>query len=238
MQRLLILIAGLALVLAACGEGTDVIVSGEGESVGITVSGEGRVAGTPDTLTLTIGINLERDTVARATEDAAQLATDLLAALKVEGIEEADIQTANYSIYPSYDYRNDTRRLIGYRVSNEVRVKIRDLDRAGEIIDSASAQGGNEVVVQGLGFSLEDNELLVIAARQAAWEDAHGKAEQLARLAGVALGTPTTISESFSAPPPIHRLAYAEDAAAGASTPIQAGELDVSVTIQVTFGLG
>lgn len=238
MQRLLILIAGLALVLAACGEGTDVIVSGEGESVGITVSGEGRVAGTPDTLTLTIGINLERDTVAQATDDAARLATDLIDALKAEGIEEADIQTANYSIYPVYDYRNDSRRLIGYRVSNDVRVKIRDLDRAGEIIDSASAQGGNEVVVQGVGFSLEDNELLVIAAREAAWQDAQGKAEQLARLAGVALGTPTTISESFSAPPPIQRLAYAEDAAGGATTPIQVGELDVSVTIQVTFGLG
>ncbi|NNC92578.1 MAG: SIMPL domain-containing protein [Acidimicrobiia bacterium] len=206
--------------------------------MGITVSGEGRVAGTPDTLTLTIGINLERDTVAQATDDAARLATDLIDALQGEGIEEADIQTANYSIYPVYDYRNDSRRLIGYRVSNDVRVKIRDLDRAGEIIDSASAQGGDEVVVQGLGFSLEDNELLVIAAREAAWQDAQGKAEQLARLAGVALGTPTTISESFSAPPPIQRLAYAEDAAAGASTPIQAGELDVSVTIQVTFGLG
>ena len=239
MKRRLILMAGLALVLAACGEGTDVIVSGEGESVGITVSGEGRVAGTPDTLTLTIGINLNRDTVSQATDDAARLATELIDALEAEGIEEADIQTANYSIYPEYDYRNDTRRLIGYRVSNDVRVKIRDLDRAGEIIDSASVRGGNEVVVQGLGFSLEDNDLLVVAAREAAWKDAQGKAEQLARLAGVTLGTPTTISESFSAPPPIQRLAYAEDAAGGSfTTPIQAGELDVSVTIQVTFGLG
>ncbi|MDH3540056.1 MAG: SIMPL domain-containing protein [Acidimicrobiia bacterium] len=238
MQRLLILIAGLALVLAACGEGTDVIVSGEGESVGITVSGEGRVAGAPDTLTLTIGINLERDTVSQATDDAARLASNLIEALKAEGIEESDIQTANYSIYPEYDYRNDSRRLIGYRVSNDMRVKIRDLDRAGEIIDSAGAQGGNEVVIQGLGFSLEDNELLVIAAREAAWQDAQGKAEQLARLAGVTLGVPTMISESFSAPPPTQRFAYAEDAAAGASTPIQVGELDVSVTIQVTFGLG
>ncbi|MBT8193093.1 MAG: SIMPL domain-containing protein [Acidimicrobiia bacterium] len=238
MKRPLILLAGLALVLAACGEGTDVIVSGEGESVGITVSGEGRVAGTPDTLTLTIGINLERDTVSQATEDAARLATDLLDALEAEGIEEADIQTANYSIYPNYDYRDETRRLLGYRVTNEVRVKIRALDRAGEIIDRAGSQGGNEVVVQGLGFSLEDNDLLVVSAREAAWQDARGKAEQLARLAGVTLGAPTSISESFSAPVPIQRLAYAEDAAMGVSTPIQAGELDVSVTIQVTFGLG
>ncbi len=237
MKRMLILIAGLALILAACGEGTDVLVSGEGDSVGITVSGEGRVSGTPDTLTLNIGISLERDTVAAATEDAARLATGLIDALKAEGIDEADIQTANYSIYPVYDYQNENRRLIGYQVSNEVRVKIRDLDRAGEIIDAASAEGGNEVVVQGVSFSLEDNDLLVIAARDAAWNDAKGKAEQLASLAGVTLGTPTAISESFSAAPPVQRYAYAEDGAGFSSTPIQAGELDVSVTIQVTFGL-
>ncbi len=225
-------------MLAACGEGTDVLVSREGELVGITVSGEGRVAGAPDTLTLNISISLERDTVAQATDDAASLATDLINALKGERIEEADIQTANYSIHPVYDHRNDTRRLIGYRVSNDVRVRIRELDRAGEIIDRAGAQGGNEVVVQGLSFSLEDNDLLVISAREAAWNDAQGKAEQLARLAGAVLGTPTAISESFSAPPPLQRVAYAESALAGASPPIQAGELDVRVTIQVTFGLG
>ena len=237
MQRVLILIAGLALVLAACGEGTNVITAGEGDAVGITVSGEGRVAGTPDTLTLNIGINLERDSVSTATDDAARLASNLIDALVAEGVEEADMQTANYSIYPVYDYRNDTRRLLGYRVSNDVRVKIRQLDRAGEIIDRAAAQGSDEVVVQGVSFSLDDNELLVVAAREAAWTDARNKAEQLAGLAGVSLGEPTSISESFSAPVPIQRYAL-EAAADGASTPIQPGELDVSITIEVTFGLG
>ena len=206
--------------------------------MGINVSGEGRVAGTPDTLTLGIGINLERDSVSVATDDAARLATALINAVKAEGVDERDIQTANYSIHPSYDHRNDTRRLIGYRVSNDVRVKVRNLDHAGEIIDRAGEQGGDEVVVQGLSFSLEDNELLVAAARAAAWKDARGKAEQLAELAGVTLGAPTAISESFNAPFPIQRLAQAEMAPVRSAPPIQAGELDVSVTIQVTFGLG
>ena len=237
MQRILILIAGLAVVLAACGEGTEVIATGEGDSVGIVVSGEGRVAGTPDTLTLNIGISLERDSVSVATDDAAQLAADLIAALQAEGVEEADIQTANYSIYPVYDYRNDTRRLLGYRVSNDVRVKIRELDRAGEIIDRAAAQGSDEVVVQGVSFSLEDNELLVVAAREAAWKDARSKAEQLAGLAGVTLGAPTAISESVSAPVPIQRYAAEAAPADAIATPIQPGELDVTITIQVTFGL-
>ena len=238
MRRIVLVVAGLALVLAACGEGTDVIVSGEGERVGITVSGEGRVAGTPDTLTLNVGINLERSTVSEATEEAARLAGNLIDALKAAGVDEADIQTANYSIYPVYDWRNDSRRLLGYRVSNDVRVKIRELERAGEIIDEATATGGDEVVVNGVSFSLEDNELLVVAAREAAWNDARGKAEQLARLAGVTLGSPNSISESFTAPVPVERFAAELAADGGSTTPIQPGELDVSVTIQVTFGLG
>jgi uncharacterized protein YggE len=237
MQRLLTLIVGTALVLAACGEGTDVIVGGEGERVGITVRGEGRISGTPDTLTLSIGISLERDTVAQATDDAARRATNLIDALTAAGVEAADIQTANYSIYPVYDWHNDTRRLLGYRVSNEVRVKIRDLGRAGEIIDTASAEGGDEVVVNGVSFSLEDNEVLVVSAREAAWQDAKGKAEQLARLAGVTLGTPTAISESFSEPAPVQRYMELAADTGGATTPIQPGELEVNVNIEVTFGL-
>ncbi len=139
--------------------------------------------------------------MAQATEEAATRATDLREALTAHGVAEVDIQTANYSIYPVYDHRSEARLLIGYRVSNDVRVKIRDVGRAGESIDAASGRGGDEVVVQGVSFSLEDNEPLVLAARQVAWKDANGKAEQPARLAGVGLGTPTTITESFSAPP-------------------------------------
>lgn len=205
--------------------------------MGITVSGEGRVAGTPDTLTLTIGISVEREHVSAATDDAARLASNLVGALEAEGIEKADIQTANYSIYPEYDHRDNHRRLIGYRVSNELRVKIRHLDRAGEIIDRAGSHGGDDVVVQGLSFNLEDNKSLLGAARDAAWHDARSKAEQLAGLAGVTLGAPTAISETFGAPVPIQRHRMQALAESAAMTPIEAGQLDVSITIQVTFGL-
>ena len=124
--------------------------------MGTTVSGVGREAGTPDTLTLNVRINLERDSVAQATEEAATRATGLREALTAHSVAEVDIQTANYSIYPVYDHRSEARLLIGYRVSNDVRVKIRDVGRAGEIIDAASGRGGDEVVVQGVSFSLED----------------------------------------------------------------------------------
>lgn len=204
--------------------------------MGITVTGEGRAAGTPDLITVHIGVSLERDSVARATADAAGLAAKLVDTLTEHGIAEADVQTAHYSVQPSYDYRNDLRRLAGYRVTNEFRVRIVDLERAGEIIDAVAIAGGNDLTVGGVAFGIDDDRSVVAAARDAAWADARRTAEQLAELAGVALGTPTEIRETVGAPSPIHRLAFAEDAAR-AATPIESGAVDAVVTIEVTFGL-
>ena len=206
----------------------------------ITVSGEGRCGAAPDVLTLGIGINLQRDGVAQATADAARLATGLIDALTAAGVDDSDIQTSHYSIQPVYDHHRDGRRLIGYGVSNQLQVKIRHLERAGTIIDAAVAAGGNEVTVDGVGFSLEDDEAVDREARRDAWGDARSKAEQLADLAGLTLGPATAITESFSPPTPVPRyqagLAMAEGA--GAFTPMQPGELEVVVNIEVTFGLG
>lgn len=204
---------------------------------GISVSGTGIVTGTPDTLTLSMGVSVLRPTVDQAVTDAAALAQGLIDALTSEGIAENDIQTANYNIRPRYDYRNDRQILEGYEVDNNLSVKIRDLDRAGEIIDAATSAGGDAVRVNGLRFALEDNTDLLVAARTAAWQDALSKAQQLADLAGVGLAAPIRIAEHVSsAPIPI---AYERSALADAefSTPIAAGESDVIVTVTVTFGI-
>ena len=208
--------------------------------MGITVNGEGRVRAAPDLLTLGIGVTLQRDRVSQATVDAARRTAGLTEALTAADVDDSDIQTSHYSIQPVYDQHRDGRRLMGYAVSNHVGVKIRDLDRAGAIIDVAVAAGGNEVVVNGVAFGLEDDEALVRDARDAAWADARSKAEQLAELAGLTLGPATSISESFSPPAPVQRyqagLAMAESA--GAVTPMHPGELEVSVNIEVTFQIG
>ena len=204
---------------------------------GISVSGRGEVFGTPDTLEATIGISIGSPTVSEATDVAARRATELIAALVGLGVNEADIRTRNYSIYPEYSYpENQTPRITGYRVDNALNVKIRDLDRAGQVLDAATAAGGDDVRVSGLSFVLEDNDALLVAARAAAWEDAKAKAEQLAGLAGVTLGTPLTISESVGkAPVPL--FARAEVAAADMTTPIQPGQETVTVDLTVTFAI-
>ncbi len=158
--------------------------------------------------------------------------------MQARGVAEGDIQTANYSIWPQYDYRNDTQVLRGYQVDNSLVVKIRDLDRAGEIIDAASEAGGDAARINGLRFALEDNAALLIAAREAAWQDALAKAQQLADLAGVGLAAPVRIAENVSAPPIAIPYERAMAADAGFTTPIEAGESQVTVTVSVTFGIG
>jgi uncharacterized protein YggE len=243
MRRMLISLAAISLILAGCADSTNAAaqVAPTGDSLmsnTIAVSGTGQVTGKPDTLIIDLGVQVLRPSVGEATGDAARLAQAVIDALEAEGVAEKDIQTTNYSIYPEYDYRNDTQTLRGYRVSNTVSAKIRDLDKAGEVIDAATAAGGNDAIVNNIRFDLEANGALITAAREAAWNDAKAKAEQLATLAEVQLGKAVSISETATPNQP--PIAYAEAAggvAFDATTPIQAGESLVSVVITVQFAI-
>lgn len=234
-------IAAVSLLAAACTPSVTVENTpppSDGRATGISVSGTGEVTGTPDTLTMTFGVRVIDDSVSVAVDRAASRADAVIGALRDAGVAEEDIQTANYSIYPRYDWRNDTQVLVGYEVSNSVVAKIRDLDAAGATIDAATDAGGDDVTVSGVSFSIEENEELIEAARAAAWEDAKSKAEQLASLSGVTLGSPISISESFSTsgpPIPFEELAFAAEG--DASTPILPGEQQVAVSLQVQFDI-
>jgi uncharacterized protein YggE len=232
-------IAGVAALVAACTPQVTVEnpPSTPGQATGISVSGTGTVVGAPDTLTMSFGVRVVADTVSEAVATASSRADAVIAALVDNGVAEDDIQTTNYSIYPRYDYRNNTEILIGYEVSNDVTAKIRDIASSGATIDAVTAAGGDDVVVSGVSFSIEDDAALIDAAREAAWNDAKAKAEQLAALGGVGLGAPTTISETFTTPPP--PIAYASDVAGAAesATPIAPGQQDVVVTITVQFDI-
>jgi hypothetical protein len=234
-------IGALALVVAACTPSVTVENTGapaDGDSSGIAVSGSGKITGTPDTLTISFGVTVVEDSVTEAVAVAAESADAVIETLVAAGIADDDIQTANYSIFPRYDYRNDTETLVGYQVNNTVTAKVRDLDAAGSIIDDVAAAGGNTVTVSGVSFSIEDNEELVEAARTAAWEDAEAKAQQLADLAGVTLGSPTSIVETFSSPPvPIAFDERMVTLAADTATPIAPGTQQVGVTISVEYSI-
>ncbi|HSK06612.1 MAG TPA: SIMPL domain-containing protein [Acidimicrobiia bacterium] len=232
-------IGGLAVLLAACGATPQVTVNNSEEThMGISVTGMGEVTGTPDTVEVDLGVSVLGETVDQATATAAERAQALIAALTSNGVAEEDITTADYSIYPEYDYSRNQERLVGYRVTNTVRAKIRDLDTTGTVLDAATAAAGDEARVSGLRFSLEDNAELVSAAREAAWADALAKATQLADLSGQTLGAATSITETVSTPPV--PIPYAADAAGAerATTPIEPGTSAVTITLQVEFGFG
>ena len=239
----------MLVILAACGtpqvtvQPPEVTVQNipatgdEGPVVGISVSGRGEVTGTPDTLSMNFGVSVLRSSVSSAVADAAALADALIDTLKANGVADEDIQTANYSIYPEYDHSGNRRRLTGFRVNNTVVAKIRDIAAAGAIIDEAAAAAGDEVQINGVSFSIEDDSELIVAAREAAWNDARSKAEQLADLSGVTLGKPITISESFTSQPPMIPFA-AFDSVELQATPIEPGQQMVAVNLSVQFAIG
>lgn len=241
MPRLLVLLAALTVLLAGCAGATNAAAQTPEEvpmTNTIAVTGTGQVSGTPDTLIVDMGVQVLRASVGEATSDAARLAQAVIDALKAEGVDDKDIQTTNYSIWPEYDYRNDNQVLRGYRVSNTVSAKIRELERAGDVIDAATAAGGDDAIVNNIRFDLEADGALITAAREAAWNDAKAKAEQLAELAGRRLGSAVSISETSSpTPPPIFYDASVAQEAGAAATPIQPGEASVSVVVNVQFAI-
>ena len=209
------------------------------ESRSIHVNGSGSVTGEPDIATLYLGVSVEKETVEAAREAAASAMTAVIDSLKANDIAENDIQTENFSIYPQYDYTDEGRVLRGYRVNNSVRTKVRELETLSDIIDDATGAGGDIVVVNSIQFMIEDPTPLQAQARALAVKNAEAKAQTLAEASGVTLGKPITIIEtSHAAGPPI---AYAEepefaaDDGGRSSTPIQAGELTVTINVTLVY---
>ncbi len=205
--------------------------------MGITVSGVGEASAAPDIVELDVGVSVLADTVQDATRIAAERAEAVSSTLTAGGVASEDMATTEYSIRPEYDYSTNNQRLLGYRVSNTVRAKLRHITSTGPLLDSISSAGGDESRVNGLSFGVADETSLLARAREAAWNDARAKAEQLAALSGHTLGKASSISETIQGPVlPMPRMMAADMASERASTPIQPGTSSVTVTLQVDFG--
>jgi uncharacterized protein YggE len=235
----LLTVAALALLAAACTRSDTINVTPSVEPPGITVTGRGEAEAPPDTGYITLGVQVTGRTVAEAREQAAVAAASVIEAVKATGVAAADIQTANFSINPQYEYpTREPPRLIGYQVSNTVSVRVRDLDRFSTVIDEAAAAGGDTVIVSSLRFDYDDPTELADEARELAVADARRKAEQLARLSGVSLGDPVTIVEGLGGAAPVVRFeAAAFSRQAGSSTPIETGTGKVVVEVAVRWSI-
>ena len=200
----------------------------------IAVAGTGSSAASPDLAIVEIGVEVVARSFVAARTSAATEMGSVLAAMRGHGLEEANLTTTAYAINPEYDHR-DGRRLRGYRVVNMVQARIRAIDTLGENIDAATA-GSEHVVVRDLRFVHEDDSEVAAQARQAAWTDATAKAGQLAALAGVDLGPVVAIAEHRAHVGGAPARARAMEAAM--ASPIESGELAVTINIEVEFSIG
>jgi uncharacterized protein YggE len=238
-KRLLILGAiGVALLAAAC-KGNTTITNQPAETSGITVSGHGEVQVPPDIGFIDIGVQSTATSVADARDHAATAATSVLNAIKANGVEDKDIQTTGISIQPNYDYSrpNQEPRLTGYTVTNTVEAKVRKLDLLSKVIDDATAAGGNDVLLRGIRFGIDDEQKAKQDAREKAMADAKAKAQQLATLGAVSLGAPVTINETQGTFVPDGRAAINAPTTGSAATPIQPGTNTVSIDVTVRWSL-
>ncbi len=214
------------------------------QQLGIWVTGHGEVTTTPDLAILQVGVEARASTVGAARAQASQAMDGVTRVLEDKDIEARDIQTRFFNISPEYTFNRDRGRqeLVGFRVDNQLTVRIRDIGSVGVLIDDVAAAAGDSVRIQGLTFTVDDTTALEAQAREKAVQNLMAKAQQLADLTGVQLGSPLYLSESggfVPRPQPIFARAMAEASleAAPPPTSINAGELTVSVNIQGTFSI-
>ncbi len=205
----------------------------------IVVTGEGEAAVAPDMALLSLSVMREAKTAREALDANNSAMAEVIEAIKLFGIADRDLQTAGLQIMPRYNYTNkpdgtQTAELAAYQVTNTLSVRIRDLDKTGEILDKSVSLGVNQG--GGVFFANDDPSAVITEARKKAVADAVAKARTLAEAAGVGLGKVIEINDQAFAPPPMPIEAKAFDAAAPA-VPIQAGENSYRVQVSVTFEL-
>jgi hypothetical protein len=191
----------------------------------------------PDTVLVQVGVEGRAPTLVEATADVTRRATDVIARVKAFGVDEKDVTTVSYLIEPLSAPRRseaDVARIVGYRVANVVELRIRDLARAGAIIDAAVVAGAN--TVSSLRFTVADPVRAEAEARALAVRAAATKARQLAEAAGVRLGEVVSVAEGATVRPVFERFARPAVAMAGSAPgPVEPGQLEVSVSVEVHY---
>jgi uncharacterized protein YggE len=236
MPRLPAVLFALAFSLAAAGSGQAAV---EIPFPLVTVAGEASVNLIPDLAQTSAGVSTEAKTVREATEANSQAMNAVVAALKDAGIADRDIKTARFAIHPVYaaprQGRLEEQRLTGYRVSNQVTVKIRDVGKVGDVLDRLTAAGATDV--SGISFTVSEPAKPLEEARAAAVADARRKAEIYAQAAGAQVGRVVSIAENGAGAPRPFSMAAPRAMAAAAPPPIAPGEETLRVAVTVSFEL-
>jgi uncharacterized protein YggE len=224
-----------------------------GTKAGIQSTGIGVVTAKHDVATMSLGVETIAVTVTEARKKAAVAMAAMLAVLRAQKIEENDLATTFFNIQPQYTYDQVTetlangerisrseRRLVGYRVTNTLRVTIRDLNNLGTIIDATVDAGGDMTRLNGISFTVDDGVALEVQARTLSLQDAVEKADLYASETGVKRGPLISIVETsanqFANKSRAEGISLAFDGAAP-PTQILAGDFEVRVSVNAVFDI-
>ena len=215
---------------------------------GIWVTGQATLEIPADVAQVSIGVESRETTVSAARQNAAAAMEKVLSAIKENGVSEDDIVTTNFNIYPQTIWvevsdalgRHSEPRITGYTVSNTVQITVRDIDNLSPVVDTAATAGGDLIRINSIQFTVDDSSAFGAQMRQQAAADALAKADVYARAMGVTLGQLVYLTEIGSDVPMARSFPQAEMAAMDSgfkSTPISAGDVNLSVTVQAVFAI-
>ena len=202
----------------------------------ISVTGSAQVKLIPDIAYISIGVHTENADAAEAVASNTSRVQEVIDAIIAQGVEPEDIQTSNFSIYPQQEYGPNGETLgIKFVVDNTVVVNVRNLTTIGDILGAAVDAGANNIY--GVSFDVIDRQAANIQARQAAIENAEAQASAMAEAAGVELGQIQSINAYSGSAGPIYDYKYGIGGAAEAAAPvpISAGQLVISMEVNVVY---
>lgn len=200
----------------------------------VSFNGEGKVLAKPDVGIMDLSIVTEGSTSKIAQDENSKKSKALTDYLKGQGVDEKDIKTTGYNIYPQYFYPNYAKPTIsGYQVNQMVQVKVRDLDKVDDLLSGVVAAGVNQV--NNLQLTIDDQDKLESEARAKAIEDAEAKADELEGQLGIKLGRIVNFSESTGGYPGPIMYSAAEGRGGGGAPSIPVGQNEIVIQVTVTY---
>jgi uncharacterized protein YggE len=229
-RALVVVLAALVIAgVSGCDSTSGPDSHGASDTRQVTVIGAGKVQGTPDTLTANVAMESVAPDVTAALNQSNQRQQAVIDALVGNKVDRKDISTTHVSVQPQ---TNSDGATTGYRASNAIDVKIRDITAASQLLALIASTGGDATRINSVSYSIEDDSQLVKDARAQAFNDAKSRAEQYAQLSGLNLGKVISISEQSGSTPPTPMPRMAMD-----SVPLEPGQQTVNFTVTVIWEL-
>ncbi|HZJ82835.1 MAG TPA: SIMPL domain-containing protein [Clostridia bacterium] len=240
-----LLLASIIAITSAVNAGSaKVAMDTQGTGIGtkyniLRVTGSGKVSVKPDVAYLNIGVRTLDQDAKKAQGDNKAIMEQIMSKLKSMKINEKDIQTSSYNIWPKYNYNNNKEVLEGYEVENMLSITIHEVESVGDVLDAVSKEGANRS--NGINFGIIDRDTIYKQALEKAIDDASSKAEVMGKKAEVSIQKPLAIYEG-NAPGEVYgdnmyprneMMSMASDVA---GVPIASGELEIQANVTIIYG--